>query len=256
MSRIKHRLQKLRHYYVALGLKGVLVFIWAKVTGTKPALKTRVQGARHPICVRIGTTDTSVLRQVFKERQYDIPIEVNPKLIIDAGANIGLASVFFANKYPNALIIAVEPEPSNFKILQRNVSAYPQIQALQAAVWNEDGQICLYDPGDGHHGFQTAASAESGAKSLGSVEAVTIGSLIARAGTDRLDILKIDIEGAEKVVFAASPRWLDAVDVIMAELHDHIHEGCSKVFFEATGQFQIQIVNGETVVRARRAGIT
>src|SRR5436190_21998125 len=118
-------LRKIRHYHSVLGLPGVMVFLFAKVSGMRPLFCKNLAGIRHPVYVRIGTTDLSVLKQVLVERQYDFSLPVTPKVIVDAGANIGLSAVFFANKYPAAVIFAIEPEESNFKVLEKNVSAYP-----------------------------------------------------------------------------------------------------------------------------------
>jgi methylase of polypeptide subunit release factors len=74
---------------------------------------------------RNGTKDLSVLKQVFVERQYDFPLPKAPISIADAGTNSGLLAVYFANRYPGASVIAIEPEDSNFKLLKRNASPYP-----------------------------------------------------------------------------------------------------------------------------------
>jgi len=68
-------------------------------------------------------------------------VSTEPDVIVDAGANIGLASICFANKYANATIIAVEPEQSNFELLEENVAPYPNIVPVQAALWYEDSEV-------------------------------------------------------------------------------------------------------------------
>jgi FkbM family methyltransferase len=243
--------KKIRHYYLAIGLYGVLVFIFAKVLRTHPLFKTKVPGIRHPVYLRIGTTDATVLRQVLIEKHYDIPRQVAPKAILDAGANIGFSAIFFANKYPDATIVALEPESSNFQLLQRNVSAYPQIKPLQAALWKENRQINLIDPNHGHHGFQTVEVTMNGCAQLGLVQALTVDAVMSRMGLSSVDLLKIDIEGAEKEVFESSAKWIDRVQMIMAELHDSIKPGCSKAFREATKVFTLESSNGEIIVRSR-----
>ena len=122
---------------------------------------------------------------------------VIPSLIIDAGANVGLSAVFFANKYPAAKIIALEPEVSNFAVLKRNAAPYPQIDCRQVALWKEETTLQLNDPGDGNHAFQTAEQ-KNGAPG---VRAVTVATLLREAKAAGPVILKIDIEGAEREVF-------------------------------------------------------
>jgi FkbM family methyltransferase len=240
-------IQKIRYYHSTLGISGAIVFVVGKLFGVQWLFKTNIAGMEYPLYVRIGTTDISVLRQVLVEKHYDFPVSVQPKVIIDAGANIGLSAVFFANKYPESIIIAVEPEASNFQLLQKNVSPYPRIKPLNAALWRENGQISLIDPKYGHHGFQTVEKTENGPM----VQAVTVDALMTMMGLEFVDILKIDIEGSEKEVFESSEKWIDRIGMIMAELHDILKPGCTVAFQEATTSFQKESFNGETVVRMR-----
>jgi hypothetical protein len=87
-------------------------------------LRTGIGTAPNPfsggsVFIRPGTTDQSVYQQIFESKDYDFELN-DPKFIIDAGAHIGLSSIFFANKYPSSTIIAIEPEPSNFTMLCKN----------------------------------------------------------------------------------------------------------------------------------------
>ena len=245
---------KILHYYTALGMSGAAMFIVAKLKGTQPLFKASIPGIKYPIFVRISTTDASVLRQVLFERHYDFELKTPPKVIIDAGANIGLASIFFANRYPDATIIAIEPEVSNFGLLEKNVQPYPRIKAVHAALWKENGEINLVDPGLGHHGFQTTQGDNSqGKRSL--VRAVTVDSLMKEMGIEHVDVLKIDVEGAEKDVFEHSGNWIEKVDIIMAELHDHLRGGCSAAFENASREFGDELIKGETIMRSRSFAI-
>ena len=248
---MKHALHVIRHYHSALGFRGVIAFLSARLTGRHPLLETKVAGIRHPVFVRIGTTDTTVLRQVLLEKHYDMALPITPKVIVDAGANIGLSAVFFANRYPEAAIIAIEPEATNFQLLQKNVAPYPQIITLQAALWKEKGQISLVDPHYGHHGFQIMEAPVNGGEEAGLVQAITMEDVFLRAGSDTVDFLKIDIEGAEREVFENSAKWMDKVGLIMAELHDSIKPGCQQAFFDATQSFSKTFHKGETVCRLR-----
>ena len=59
---------------------------------------------------------------IFVLREFALPVKVEPKLIIDAGAYTGLSTLYYATKYPGAKIIAVEAESSNFEVLERHTS--------------------------------------------------------------------------------------------------------------------------------------
>ncbi len=253
---MRNIVRKLRHYHSVLGFRGVAAFLGAKVSGTHPLFETAIAGIKHPVFVRIATTDVSVLAQVLVELQYDVPLPGAPKFIIDAGANIGLSAVFFANKFPAARIIALEPEDSNFELLKKNTSGYPQVTPLKGALWNEHKQICLVDPGDGNHGFQTSDGLHPDGRQRGLVQALSINSLMEKMGVNHVDLLKIDIEGSEKEVFETSATWIGKVDVIMAELHDHLKPGCTDAFRGATNSFRGQMSKGETVIRLREPSTT
>ena len=246
-----HVFRKLRHYYLALGIRGVVTFLFAKLTNSRPLFRTRLSGMRHLVFLRIGTTDASVLRQVLIEKHYEFDLPSSPRVIIDAGSNIGLAAVFFANKFPTATIIALEPEESNFRILERNVAPYPQVKPLMVALWSDNRPITLVDPGMGSHGFQTTASAQPSPASTRVVDAITIETLMARTGISAIDLLKIDIEGAEKEVFESSADWMPKVGAVMVELHDHLKPGCTQAFLDATRGFTEHRRRGETILCLR-----
>lgn len=244
---------KICHYYSVGGGLGVLLFLFSKISHTKPLLRRKLPLIKHPFYIRIGTTDASVLKQVLLERQYDYPLPISPKVIVDAGANIGLSAIFFANRYPDALILAIEPEDSNFQLLQRNTAPYSQIKALKAALWQKKQQICLIDPKDGNDGFRTKEGLLDDDVCLGYVQGVTLDSLMAEKGLSLIDVLKVDIEGAEKEVFENSSNWINRVGIIIAELHDHIKIGCSAAFLHATQDFGFDgPMRGETVIRIQR----
>jgi FkbM family methyltransferase len=249
-STVKRIIRKISHYYVALGVPGVLLFLYSKLSRTHPLFKKTVPGTEHPIYLRVGTTDISVFRQVLLERQYDFPLSYAPKYILDAGANVGLSALFFAIRYPKALILAIEPESSNFAVLKRNVAAYPQIKPLQAALWHDNRALQICDVGDGSAGFQMKEVSPNNLQAT-SVPSVTIDDIMEASKIPFIDLLKLDIEGAEKEVFQNSSRWIGKVGAVMVELHDHIRPGCRSAFVEATKSFSSEMIRGEAVMKQR-----
>ena len=84
---------------------------------------------RHgPVVIRKGTTDIEVFKAIFVRRNYRFPVDIKPKLIIDGGAYVGYSSLYFSLKYPQAIIIAVEPDNSNFEMLEKNTINFPNIR--------------------------------------------------------------------------------------------------------------------------------
>lgn len=241
-------------YHQVVGLRGLLSAVKGKAAKTPILLEMRRPGVRFPFYLRVPSTDVSAFEQIFIRQEYGFEVSRPPRTIIDAGANIGLASVYFANRFPAARIIAIEPEASNFEILQRNVLPYGNIVALRAALWHENRRISLVDPALGHWGFMTQAAGD-GQQTSGSmvheVQAWTIDRIMADHGIDHIDILKVDIEGAEREVFGDSSAWLGQVDALIVELHERLKSGCNRSFYNGTGGFDREWWQGEKVYLAR-----
>jgi FkbM family methyltransferase len=213
--------------------------------------------AKHPIYLRLKTSDMLTFVHIFLRREYDVEIAKTPTVIVDAGANIGLSSIFYANKYPDAKIIALEPETSNFGLLKKNIAPYGNIIAINKALWGKNTMLEVVDPGFNKWGFQTHACDGEGNKPGGTiVESITIDKLMDDYGLMHIDILKIDIEGAEKEVYESSGAWIDKVGMIAAELHDRHKTGCSRSFYNATNGFDAEIHKGENVFVVRQSYMT
>ena len=193
-----------------------------------------------PIYVRLKTSDTSVFSEVFVREEYDLSfLNLNPRIIVDAGANIGLTSVFFALAYPQARIIAIEPEESNFKILIKNTQFYHRILPIHAALWNKQERLQITNPKADKWSFKVTEGKES--KTTETVRGLSVAELLTEAETNHIDIMKIDIEGAEKELFDSRyENWLDKTDLIIIELHEGFREGCCKSFYNATNRFDFQ----------------
>lgn len=241
-------LAKLKHYAATVGWRGTAAYCMARMLGRKPVFAAQVAGLAHPVFVRLGSTDVSVMKQVLIEKHYDFPVTLKPKRIIDAGANIGLSAVYFANRFPDAQIVAIEPEKSNFDILQKNIAAYPNIKPMFAALWPIDDEIQLLDPGTGNHGFQTSSSSKYPETRGQLTKAVCVGTILKERGWDSVDLLKVDIEGSEKELFESCDSWIGSVQIIMAELHDNLRPGCSAAFAKATKGFSSGGHCGESVM--------
>lgn len=238
-------------------MRGLVSAITGSITRNPTLLKIERPDIRHPLFLRAPSTDVRVFEQIFLKREYDFEVKKAPRTIIDAGANIGLASVYFSNKFPDAKIIAVEPERSNFEILERNAAAYDNITPVLAALWHENTTIDLVDPELGKWGFMTQAR-NGGEEPLGEtvheVQAITVETIMKEHELDRIDILKIDIEGAEREVFSDPTAWIGKVDALIVELHERLKLGCNRSFYNSTNGFDHEWVQGENVYLARSEG--
>ena len=212
---------------------------------------------KWPIVIRKRTSDRIVYNDIIVQRKYEFETERIPNVIIDAGANIGLASIYFANKYPNAVIVALEPEKSNYEILVKNTKNYSNIITLQVALFNKVGKIDLIDPGFGKWGFMTEEDTQyyqikaNGIKKLNTVDSITINKIMEDYRFSEIDILKMDIEAAEKEVFRNASEWINRVNSIIVELHEERKTGCKRSFYCNTDGFDNEWEKGEEIYLTR-----
>lgn len=206
---------------------------------------------KYPIYLRNSTIDVGVYREICEKKEYDFCCKEEPKYIIDAGANIGMASIYFANKYKEAKIIAIEPEEENYKLLKLNTEKYSNITVINAALWNASGEIELFDVGVENVGFMIETDVSSirlATKNFKQLtKTITIDEIIHDFNIDNIDILKIDIEGAEKELFESCENWINKVKLIIAELHERKKKGCNKAFYKNSKLFDVIGMRSEDV---------
>jgi FkbM family methyltransferase len=216
-------------------------------------------GSGYEVSLRLGTSDEPTFKQVFMNKEYDCPyLPDSARNIIDLGANIGLASVFFGLRYPEANLLAVEPELSNFTMLSSNVKNLgPRMKCVRAAAWKEDGFVDLQttDATGLHLGSWAFQVADSSATLSGQTPAYRVETLIQRAQMDLIDILKVDIEGAEVELFANNPMaWLGDVKLLIIETHDWFRSESSRIVRAALADLFVEKPRlGENQYFVRRA---
>jgi FkbM family methyltransferase len=214
--------------------------------------------AAHPMVFRTHTTDLESFYQVFLLREF-APIDdlTDVGLVVDCGSNAGYSAVYFLNHFPGSTVVALEPEPSTFAVLERNLEPYHgRYRALNYAVWSHPARL-TFDADSraaGHWGVQVREVREG---EPGEVEAVDVPTILSESGLERISLLKVDIEGAEAVVFGDAP-WLDRVDNIVVELHDNTPFGdAHAVFAEAIAHrgYNVTQLAERTICRWPDAGL-
>jgi FkbM family methyltransferase len=149
--------------------------------------------------------------------------------VIDLGANIGLASRYFADRFQNCKILAVEPNSSNYEILQLNVErlvANGRCRTLRAAVWSSEKILTGGALDDPDHFSAFAVRESAAASGEAAIPGWPMSKIIADSGFERVDLLKVDIEGAEVKLFQGNVDWLQQVRTIAIEFHDNSREEC------------------------------
>jgi FkbM family methyltransferase len=170
-----------------------------------------------------------VLLQVLGHRDAAIPLQNQPRFIVDAGANVGYTSLLFALTYPEAFIVAIEPDRTNCAIWRKNCIAYHNIQLLEGALWPHSAALRIVNPSSAAFGYQVDESDD--ADNGGHICAYTLSDILQLHNACHIDLLKLDIEGAEVRLFSENPEcWLRHVTVILVELHDRYVAGCSEAF--------------------------
>ena len=230
--------------------KGAGLFIPVSADFGNWQSSVKIPAMRASFRLRPNTSDAQTFRQVFLEEQYRTDWDLHPKVIVDAGANIGCASVYFAMCYPEAKIIALEPELTNFDLLCTNCRPYPNIHPIRAALWSKDSHVNVANPSAAHFEFRVEeTNAESAIPAMSMGQILELPEVASSLNNARLDLLKIDIEGAEREVFSAADlAWLERVEIIMIELHDRRSPGSSLAFYRAiTAHNFEQATMGETI---------
>lgn len=247
---MKKKLHKLSLYSSKLGIVPSLKIMWKMFLSKKGELISfHVPGIKHPVYIRAKTSDDYTFQQIFINEEYGFSYTGVPKVILDAGANIGLAAVYFANRFPEASIICLEPENSNFDILKKNTSAYTSITGLQKGLWSKPAQLLVEVDGKDNWGFTVKEVSEA---SSTSIAATSIPALMSEYQLKRIDIAKIDIEGSEFEVLSddSSIEWIQKCNTLVIELHDRMKPGTSTALFTRLLQlkeFKVEI-SGENLI--------
>ncbi len=199
-----------------MGMRSALAFKWKQKLGIRP-LSVRVRGAAKPLLMRPDADDFGILNQIFLERELDVELPFCPQLIVDGGANVGYASAFFANKYPKARIISIEPSAANFEMLKKNIQDYKNIHPIRAGLWSSDAALVLDNPGALFASLKVREAGEADAETF---PGISIPGLMASLKIDKIDLLKLDIEGTEERLFTEGNReWISNVQALVIEIH-------------------------------------
>jgi FkbM family methyltransferase len=223
-----------------LGWRVALQLAFIRMRGRSDVqYSVRLPGYAYPVTIRGGrSTDAWAIYELLVSGEYDFLGDLGaPEFIIDGGANIGIASLYFLNRYPSARIVAIEPHPGNFEVCAKNLAPYDKrVRLIQGAIWKESGRLVLDETT--HEEWTTRVQSGSADQS-GSVEAFTLRSLIAYCN-GKVDLLKLDVEGSEKELFGpGAEEWLPAIRNIVIELHGG---DCSERFFSALTEYKYDLI--------------
>lgn len=183
--------------------------------------------------LRKNTSDIAVYHQIYYLMEYKTVVDfiINQlKLtidhVIDVGANIGCATRYFLEHFPNANIISIEPDKGNFNMLVKNIDWSNKVRTINAAVW--DKPINLRKAVNFRDGREWSSSYEIDDNQVAEndIKVVTLNEIVANSGLTGFLLLKIDVEGAEKHLFTAHSdlSYLQKVHFLALEIHDEVSD--------------------------------
>lgn len=253
MSKTHHIIGLIR----AVGLFSTINILVRRLIRIKGSLKVKSKGRN--IEIRATDSDFFVASQIFGWEEYDVGRERREALnklakqrrseglrpvIIDGGANVGYSSLYFAELYPEAIVIAVEPLDSAFEMLERNCAGNERIVPVHAALWSHDNGVELRPSEDLGSWAATVANG-------GVTRSCRLETLLGEIPGASLLILKLDVEGAEREICDASPDIVGAAPCVIIEPHDFMLPGggaLSGLYKAISGRNIDTILHGENLM--------
>jgi FkbM family methyltransferase len=153
--------------------------------------------------------------ELFVDEVYKCILSDDTPYILDCGANIGLSIIYFKQQWPNAKIVAFEPDTKNFFYLTRNMVSFQlsNVTAINKGVWKEETNLRFFS--DGHLGGTVMHSDFSNSEGFPDTQFVRLRDYL----DVKVDFLKIDIEGAEYEVIKDIRDKLVNVEYLFVEFH-------------------------------------
>ena len=189
----------------------------------EPFVFLRSKHAAHPLRCRPGTKDLWIFDEVFIVRSHQCLDDLQDiEFIVECGANVGYASAYLLTRFPSARLLALEPDADLLPMLEANLAPYgDRARVLGQAVWPHPAKLVLAET-TFHEGQDWKLRTRIPLPGeLATVTATDIPTLLRQSGFDRISILKLNIGGAESMLFAAHVQsWIGKVDHIVMEVHD------------------------------------
>ncbi len=157
-------------------------------------------------------------KELFVQEIYRFTAKHNSPLILDCGANIGLSSIYFKTIYPNAILHAYEPDSKLFDVLKQNIESnkFSNVHLHQAAIWIADTELSFDNKGS------EASHIDLSGTSANMVKALSLANLLSQF--EHIDLLKMDIEGAEYEVVQSCVAHLHKIENFFLEYHGKVNE--------------------------------
>lgn len=197
-----------------------LRYVWNAVWRRSPELTYRLRGGGS-VVLRQGTTDPQVFDEIFIEQAYapgvaGLPDHLRRVALMDLGANVGLSALYLTRALDAVEIVAVEPDPDNFRMLTENLrraGLADRTTAVRAFAGAQHASAELLDSGNGAWGMRMGALSDTG------IPVVTLPEIVDAVKSGAPVVLKCDIEGGERQLFLHIRDWEHLIRYIILELH-------------------------------------
>lgn len=192
-----------------------------------PLTQRALPGVPVPLRLLLGDasrwfwfTDPSeliALEEIFIDGEYAAPdYVVDPAVIVDLGANVGQAALWYRSRFPNARMLCVEPDPRTFATLTRNLGRDPLVTLRNVAIAPQDGPIEIERTPT--HGSWSTRVVERAGATTEQIAGVSLQTLLDEHDIPRVDVLKVDIEGLEHEALGHSAA-LRRASIVIGEIH-------------------------------------
>lgn len=176
---------------------------------------------------RLGTSDFTTLLEVFAEGEYASVAKhvLQPvSLVVDLGLNIGMASLYLSTLFPESRYVGVEPAESNIQIAKRNLGHLARRGKLNIyrGFIGGSARTAVIDPrATRNNEYRMTDTLNSSGTAI---PVITMPWLLKQENVSHIDLLKCDIEGAERELFGNCRDWIRNVTYLVIELHDGLDE--------------------------------
>jgi FkbM family methyltransferase len=249
MIRLLDRLLRLATCVRALGsVNAWKIFVLARGSGRELSLE--LPGQPGTFWFR-GRSDRGVVSHFYHPMFRILDSPDHPiRYIVDAGANIGDETIRFSHFFPQAEVVAIEASSENFEMLQKNIRGRNNVTGLHAGLWPVQANLEVI-PSESMEAFRVV---EIDHPTGDSIQGVSVDSILQKMGWDRIDVLKLDIEGAEYELFDRNvDGWIDRVSAFVFEVPDSDRPGSTQRIFKAVAHMDFDVhVAGENLVLLRR----
>ncbi|MCU0417181.1 MAG: FkbM family methyltransferase [Cytophagaceae bacterium] len=218
-----------KHLGVAIKQFGVIDGIYLFfILCTQKKSHLYVKSWKQWFYIRPHTSDRDAFINILIEQEYKFFTPIIPNNVIDAGANVGYFTKYIKHLYPSSTVICLEPDSSNYSILEQNTKDLDKVFLRKAGLWSNSSMLEVVDRLQvGHWGLSVEENP------LGTIKAVGINDIINEFNWTYIDILKIDIEGSEHQLFSKNINWLVKTRIIIIETHERFFPDCNINFENA-----------------------